>query len=129
MNTITSSMTGQMAMDGHAFYNAVSVNSGSTKTSKIPDTGTLPNSAAEVTENLHESLAETEANVSELQRLSDMVQGHKLQFNVNNDSGKVIVKVVDPSTDEIIREIPSEDLQRIQARMKQAIGLLFDEMI
>ncbi|MBR6144618.1 MAG: flagellar protein FlaG, partial [Treponema sp.] len=34
-----------------------------------------------------------------------------------------------PSTNKIIREIPSEDLQRIQVQMKQAIGVLFDEMI
>ena len=58
-----------------------------------------------------------------------MVMGHKLEFNVNEELNKVIVKVVNPSTNETIREIPSEEIQKIQVRMKHAIGLLFDEMI
>ena len=76
-----------------------------------------------------QQFADTQADVQELQKLSDMVMGHKLQFNVNNDLNRVIVKVVDTSTNEIIREIPSEDLQKLQARMKHTIGLLFDETV
>ena len=80
-------------------------------------------------QNIATNLADTQADVQELQKLSDMVMGHKLQFNVNNDLNRVIVKVVDTSTNEIIREIPSEDLQKLQARMKHTIGLLFDETV
>ena len=89
----------------------------------------LPDSAAEVTKNISQNLEETEANVKELQKLSDMLMGHKLQFNVNEELGRVIVKVVNPSTNEIIREIPSEDVQKFQAHMKKTVGLLFDELI
>ncbi|MBP5359709.1 MAG: flagellar protein FlaG, partial [Treponema sp.] len=42
---------------------------------------------------------------------------------------KVIVEVVDPETNKVIRQIPSEDMQKIHIHMKHAIGLLFDEMI
>ncbi|MBP5284154.1 MAG: flagellar protein FlaG, partial [Treponema sp.] len=96
---------------------------------KYKDVNKLPDSAAEVTENITRNLEETRASVKELQKLSDMVMGHKLEFNVNEELNRVIVKVVNPDTHEIIREIPSEDLQKIQIRMKHAIGLLFDEMI
>ena len=58
-----------------------------------------------------------------------MVLGHKLEFSVNSELDKVIVKVIDPETNKVIRQIPSEDLQKIQIQMKHAIGLLFDEMI
>jgi len=89
----------------------------------------MPNSAAEVSANIESKIADTQAMAQDLQRLSDIVKGHKLRFNVNNELDKVVVTVIDSSTNEIIREIPSEDLQKIQIHMKQAIGLLFDEMI
>lgn len=125
MNTI--STIGQtMAMDGQRVYNNVSAQQGS---NIIKKTETLPSSAAEVTENLEQNYENTKATAQELQRLSDIVSGNKLKFNVNNELGKVIVSVVDSSTNEVIKQIPSEDLQKIQLRMKQAIGLLFDEII
>jgi flagellar protein FlaG len=125
MNTI--STIGQtMAMDGQRVYNNVSAQQGS---NIIKKTETLPSTAAEVTENLEQNYENTKATAQELQRLSDIVSGNKLKFNVNNELGKVIVSVVDSSTNEVIKQIPSEDLQKIQLRMKQAIGLLFDEII
>ena len=125
MNTISSN--GQMmARDGQAFFTAATQ-----RTSKVPvqAANTLPDSAAEVSQTLAKNLSEAEEIVKELQKLSDMVLGHKIQFNVNDELGRVVVKVVDPSTNRVIREIPSEDLQKIQIQMKHAIGLLFDEMI
>ncbi|MCH5295695.1 MAG: flagellar protein FlaG [Treponema sp.] len=123
-------MNGQiMAMDGRFYSAAQAAHQAQRPQVKLPGTGTLPSSAAEVSRNIADNLADTKESVQELQRLSDMVMGHKLQFNVNNDLNKVIVKVVDSATNEVIREIPSEDLQRIQARLKHAIGLLFDEQV
>ena len=124
MNAV--SMNGQtMAMDGRL----TSTTFASSPKQVKYNPGTIPNSAAEVSENIAKSLAETKVDIQELERLSNVVMGHKLQFNVNNELNKVIVKVVDSSTNEVIREIPSEDLQRIQAHMKHTIGLLFDETI
>jgi flagellar protein FlaG len=53
----------------------------------------------------------------------------KLQFQVNKDLDEVIVKVIDSSTDKVIREIPSAEIQKLQIRIKEALGLLFDESI
>lgn len=53
----------------------------------------------------------------------------KLQFQVNKELGSVIVKVIDSSTDKVIREIPSAEIQKLQIRIKEALGLLFDESI
>lgn len=123
MNTI--STIGRMAMDGQSVYSNFSQQKVHVPEIKSP----MPETASEVLKNFEANKAETEASARELQRLSDLVTGHKLQFNVNQELNKVVVRVVDTSTNEVIREIPSEDLQRIQARMKHAIGLLFDEMI
>ena len=127
MNTV--STIGQtMAMDGRSNYSS-SAEKTQRKAVNLPTTGTIPNSAAEVTENIAKNLAEIQSDAKELERLSDMVMGRKLLFNVNEDSGQVVVKVVDSSTKEVIREIPSEDLQKLRARLKQTNGILFDEVI
>ncbi|MBR7079907.1 MAG: flagellar protein FlaG [Treponema sp.] len=125
MNTISSTIGPIMAMDGRSFFNTSSARAQIT----FPETNVLPTSAAEVSQNLADNLAKTEKTVQELQQLSDMVLGHTLQFTINNELDKVIVEVVDPETNKVIRQIPSEDMQKIQIQMKHAIGLLFDEMI
>ena len=53
----------------------------------------------------------------------------RLRFTVNEELDQVVVKVVDVETDKVIREIPPEVLQRMHVRIREAIGLLFDETI
>ncbi len=66
--------------------------------------------------------------VEQLQSISDMFD-RKLQFQVNRELNDVIVKVIDSRTDKVIREIPSAEIQRLQLRIKETLGLLFDESI
>ena len=82
-----------------------------------------------VVDNLVENNAQVKADAQQLQRLSDIVMGRKLQFNVNEELGSVGVKVVDPSTNQVIKEIPSADIQKLKINIRKAIGVLFDEMI
>ncbi|MGN0731951.1 MAG: flagellar protein FlaG [Treponema sp.] len=84
---------------------------------------------ARVVDNLVENNAQVKADAQQLQRLSDIVMGRKLQFNVNEELGSVVVKVVDPSTNQVIKEIPSADIQKLKINIRKAIGVLFDEMI
>ena len=53
----------------------------------------------------------------------------RLKFSVNEEIDRVVVKVVDAATDKVIKEIPPEEMQRLIARIKETIGLLFDEKI
>ena len=52
-----------------------------------------------------------------------------LKYSVNSETDQIVVKVIDKSTDKVIKEIPPEEIQRLQARLKQEIGLLIDEQI
>jgi len=63
-----------------------------------------------------------------LERIS-LVFNRKLQFVVDHNSSEVTVKVIDKETDKVIKEIPPEELQRLHNNLKEAIGLLFDEMV
>lgn len=51
----------------------------------------------------------------------------KLKFEVNRELGMVTVKVIDRATEEVIKEIPPKDLQKLHIRLREAIGILIDE--
>lgn len=53
----------------------------------------------------------------------------RLRFTINRELEQVVVKVIDRETDKVIKEIPPEVLQRLHVRIREAIGLLFDESI
>ena len=51
----------------------------------------------------------------------------RLAFSLNEKLGQVVVKVIDTSTDKVIREIPPAELQHVHERIREVIGILFDE--
>lgn len=53
--------------------------------------------------------------------------GANLQFTIDKDSGKTIVKVVDSQTSEVIRQIPSEELLALARSMSKTEGLLISQ--
>jgi flagellar protein FlaG len=74
-----------------------------------------------------------ETKQSDLQRIAtDVVRvGHtfnkKLQFVVDQQSNEVIVKVIDKTTDKVIKVLPPEELQRLHKKLKETIGFLFNQ--
>ena len=50
-----------------------------------------------------------------------------LQFEVDKDTDKLIVKVVDRASGEVIRQIPNEEVVRIARLMSEGNGLLVDQ--
>jgi len=52
-----------------------------------------------------------------------------LRYSINRETNRIIVKVVDKTTDKVIKEIPPEAIQRLQDSIREAIGLLVDEQI
>ncbi|MBP5243744.1 MAG: flagellar protein FlaG [Succinivibrio sp.] len=127
MNTI-SNIGSNVAMEGR-YYNSTSAN-------KVQNAEKQPvvqqlniADGARVVDTIVQNNAQIKAEAQQLQKLSDMVMGRKLQFNVNEELGTIVVKVVDPSTNQVIKEIPSADVQKLKISMRKAIGVLFDEMI
>lgn len=51
----------------------------------------------------------------------------RLAFSLNEKLGQVVVKVIDTDTDKIIREIPPKELQHVHERIREVLGILFDE--
>jgi len=48
-----------------------------------------------------------------------------LQFAIDDKSGETVIKVIDSETREIVRQIPSEEIMRLQRRLEEAVGRLF----
>lgn len=127
MNTISQNSMVHAAMDGQSLYTSA-VKSASNAHQREYVASVAP-TGAQVAQNIEQNLAEIKADSQQLQRMSDMVEGRKLQFNVNKELGSVIVKIVDPDTNQVLKEIPSEDMQRLKLRIRKAIGNLFDETV
>lgn len=51
-----------------------------------------------------------------------------LRFSIDDDSGRTVVKVVDTETDEVIRQIPSEEMLAVIRHFSEMTGKLFDEV-
>ena len=66
--------------------------------------------------------------ISELTSVSAAFN-RRLSFSVNEKLDQVVVKVIDVATDKVIREIPPEDLQHVHERIREVLGLLFDEKV
>ena len=71
-----------------------------------------------------------EANVS---KINDFVQNvqRSIHFSVAENSGRTIIEVYDKETDELIRTIPSEEVQRISEAIAEQLseGLLLQTNI
>ena len=68
------------------------------------------------------------STTEDIKRMS-LALSKKLQFVVDHGSNQVIVKVIDRETDKVIKELPPEELQRLHRNLKEAIGLVLDEMV
>ncbi len=78
--------------------------------------------------------AKQESNVNE-QELGSVVESlnalaqaarRRLEFSVDQDSGRTVIKIMDFDTQELIRQIPPEELLRLSQHMHDAQGLLID---
>lgn len=121
------SMGQNLAMDGRNFNSGIS---GPTPQQVAQSVDRAPmEGASAAAQSIAQNIAQTQEDVRQIQKLSDVVMGRKVQFNVNQELNQVVVRIVDPQTDAVIKEIPSADIQKLKVRIRHAIGVLFDEMI
>ena len=127
MNAITSNAIVHTAMDGQSLYSSAVTMSknNAVKQTVEPITPT----GSQVAQNIEQNLAEIKEDSQQLQKMYEMVDGRKLQFNVNKELGSVVVRVVDSNTNQVLKEIPSEDIQKLKLRLRKAMGNLFDAKI
>ncbi len=74
------------------------------------------------------SRAATDQYIKQVLKIPNVLN-RKLSYSINKELNQVVVKVIDSKTDKVIRVIPSEALLKLHSRMKEVIGLIFDEEI
>ena len=73
-------------------------------------------------------------SIAELTGTLDQLNGYMeethrgLRFSIDDDSGRTIVRVVDTETEEVIRQIPSEDMLALIRHFNEVTGNLFNEV-
>ncbi len=51
-------------------------------------------------------------------------QAQNLEFTIDSDTNRTVIKLIDQSTNEVLRQIPSEEALAIAKALNQASGLL-----
>ena len=51
----------------------------------------------------------------------------KVEISIHEKTGDIMIKILDASTDEVLREIPPEKIKDMIANMLERVGLLVDE--
>ncbi len=65
----------------------------------------------------------SEEIIENINRISNSLN-RKISFNINRDTNQVQIRVIDKETNEVIKVLPSEDLQKLHKNMKEAVGIL-----
>lgn len=62
--------------------------------------------------------------VEQLNQFAQSVQ-RKLEFSVDEESGKTVIKVIDKESGEMVRSIPSEEVLNMQQRLRETSEAIF----
>ncbi|MBW2010811.1 MAG: flagellar protein FlaG [Deltaproteobacteria bacterium] len=71
----------------------------------------------------------SQVQLDELQNKIERINNFRIQFSEHEATGRTLVKVIDKETEELIREVPPEDLLNALAKLDEMIGILFDKKV
>jgi len=123
-----SSIVSQGGLQGSAIYSGTSINLPADNSAKLSDTNTVdPQIVSKV-------IARTEIKPSDVNQTSQVTKetiahaaqqipsfvqsmGRNLNFSIDQTTGYHVVRVVNPETNEVVRQLPSEELLKIAQNM------------
>lgn len=65
------------------------------------------------------------ALVEEMNRAARALNA-RVSFSIDPRTEKVVIRVIDGETNEVLRQIPPEEMLRVAAQMQQLLGVLID---
>lgn len=76
------------------------------------------------------SQEELEEAVKEIQsKFETMSRSYIFGYHKNMETDSIVAQLTDRETEEVIRQIPSEEILKLREKMEDIIGLLFNEKI
>ncbi|ADO78000.1 flagellar protein FlaG protein [Halanaerobium praevalens DSM 2228] len=104
-------------------------NNQNTRVNRNDNSDRKPESLREKQEYSEQELEdEVRESVKDVNEIVDKVK-EGLSFQIHEDTEKMMVKVVDLNTDEVIKELPPEEMLDLQARIHEMVGILIDETV
>ncbi len=74
------------------------------------------------------SIDEIENVIKEMNQFIQIFNA-KIAFEIDKDTKKTVLKIIDAQTNEIIRQIPPEELLKISRRISELLGLIINEKV
>jgi len=71
---------------------------------------------------------EVKESVKDVNEIVDKVK-EGLSFQIHEDTEKMMVQVIDVKTEEVIKELPPEEMLDLEARIHEMVGILIDEKV
>jgi len=103
---------------------------------RVDDTADLERQTVAETGNVlpqgtEKSVADGEEIREAVSQLNEFVQGirRELQFSVDEDSGHTVIRVYNTDTDELVRQIPSEEVLQAASLIEESVGLILKEQV
>ncbi|KAA1154199.1 flagellar protein FlaG [Pseudoalteromonas fuliginea] len=87
---------------------------------------------------MYEKEAEDKQQPLEREQLEEMAQqlqdfmgemNRSLQFKVDEDSGRDVIKVLDKNSGEVIKQYPSEEVLSLVSKLSESAGILIDQTV
>lgn len=67
--------------------------------------------------------------VRPVQQVNEVLRRYGVQFEISDDSGRTIIRLIDRDNGELIRQIPPEEALNAAQRLEEVKGLLLREEI
>lgn len=105
-----------------------SLTTSTTKKMSASNTENIAIAASIVGSKIGNSMESEEQVKQAVQKIQGTVNNlaQNLQFSIDEDTGKTIIKVMDVHTEEVIRQIPTEEAVEIARTLDKVQGLLFN---
>jgi flagellar protein FlaG len=121
------------SLSSQQLYNNNNNSSENIRTEKINSTNKKTNrqtkSLQEKKEyNQQELEDEVRESVKDVNEIVDKVK-EGLSFQIHEDTEELMVQVIDVNTDEVIKELPPEEMLDLKARIHEMVGILIDEKV
>ena len=71
---------------------------------------------------------EVRESVKDVNEIVDQVK-EGLSFQIHEDTAELMVQIIDVNTDEVIKELPPEEMLDLKARIHEMVGILIDEKV
>jgi flagellar protein FlaG len=95
----------------------------------LPKEKTIPKEPSIEMKGQDNTAAKLDKVKAALESFNEILKPTHLEFKMHDESGRYFVKIVDDKTQEVIKQIPSEEFLKMISETKNQLGLLVDKRV